>query len=157
MQNNGVTPTFGGYITPVYEGKFFASGCRGFLYSIGVYCKNITPELTGAITVFISQYPSAPPEAVLTLNLKEAAPGITEDVAAVRYVKFKKWWTHDSMFIYMRCNAQSTQFAWDFEQPGDGFLSKDDGVTWEPCPEVYWIQLCMYGQTVAEVEGMSPS
>jgi hypothetical protein len=144
LSNNGATASWEAPSGNERRGKFFPRGCRGFLKSVDVYCKNPSPTTSGAITVYISPHPAMGPVASSSISLGVSA---AEDW---RSVTFNRMWNYDSMFVFAVCSG-SAVYGYDAGTPYDGYASSDAGASWSADNCRRWFRLSLTGETVGDL------
>jgi len=144
ISNNGATPSMTAPGTIARLGKFFPRGCRGFLYSIEVYCDN-PDTVDRRLYVYVSPQPGM--QAIYSGEVYVVAGAS----GAWRSATIRKFWNYDSMFIWVLGETSSyPRIGYDSGSPYDAYQSPD-GVAWEPKSYRYWIRVVMTGQTVGDL------
>lgn len=144
ISNNGTLTSWTYASGTARQGKFFPRGCRGFINTIDVYCKD-AGAAGGTITVYISPHPSMG-------YLYSATVTITASGAAGwRNATFNKMWNYDSIFIWLLSSTNNMQWAIDTSTPYDAFDSSDSGATWAHTDQRRHIRVKMKGETVGDV------
>lgn len=144
LSNNGETPTWTATTGNSRTGKFFPRGCRGFINTINVYCKDAAAA-GGTITVYLSPHPSMGYIASADVTVP------AEGAAAWRSATFNRMWNYDSMFIFIVCSNSNTQFARDTVEDPDQFFSTDSGATWTAESYRSWFRAVMKAMTVGDL------
>ena len=144
LSNNGETPAWHSPTGDVREGKFFPRGCRGFINTIDVYCKNVgaTPRY---MTVYISPHPSM---GYITSAIVTVPAEAAEDW---RSATFNHMWNYDSMFIFVLCSTTDVKIAYDAGAPHDRYQSTDAGATWTAYTDRGWFRAVMKAMTVGDL------
>ena len=125
-------------------GKFFPRGCRGFIHTIDVWCKD-SGDAGGTITVYISPHPSMGYVATATVTVP------AEGAEDWRSATFNRMWNYDSLFIFVVCSSAYIKFGYDSGEPYDRFLSGDAGASWEAKSHRGWFRVVMEGETCGDV------
>ena len=142
---NGIAPdTWAAYTGNTRAGKFFPRGCRGFIFNIGVYCRD-TAAAGGTVTVYIAPFIGA--GALYMENIVVPAGG----GPALRYAAFNIMWEYDSMFIWVVCSNAQTEIGYDSNTPYDAFTSTDIGATWAYLNFRYAFVATMKAMTVGDI------
>ena len=144
LSNNGATPTWIAEVENNRRGKFFPRGCRGFINTIDVYCKD-AGVAGGTITVYISPHPSIGPVAQTYISVPTAGP------PTWRPATFNRMWNYDSMFIFVVCSGVDIQFAHDAGTPLDEYRSLDLAATWVSTNFRSWFRVVMKAMTVGDL------
>jgi len=144
LSNNGITPSWTFAIGDNRHGKFFPRGCRGFIDTIDVYCKD-AGTAGGTITVYISPHPSMGYLASATITVPAAA------APAWRSADFNIMWNYDSLFIFALSSASEMQFGYDEGTPFDNYWSTDAAATWISQDLRVWFRAVYKGQTVGDL------
>jgi len=126
------------------RGKFFPRGCRGFIYQIGVYCRD-TAAAGGTITVYLAPYIGAGYLYSATVTVEAGGD------ATWRFTTLDKMWNYDSMFIFAVCSAAAIQMGYDSDTPHDAFYSSDAGATWVYSSLRFWFRVLIKAQTVGDI------
>lgn len=126
------------------QGKLFPRGCRGFIYTIDVYCKD-DAATGGTMTAYIA--PVIGMGAVASATLTIPAGG----AAAWRSATFNLPWNYDSLFIWVTSSTTNMLYAYDADIPFDHFASADAGVTWTHTDHRLHFRAILKGETVGDV------
>jgi hypothetical protein len=144
LSNNGALSAWANATGSVRRGKFFPRGCRGFLKTVDVYCKD-DYTAGGTITVYISPHPSL--GAVASSTITVPAGG----AEAWRSASFNIMWNYDSLFIWLLSSTQYMLFGFSIGTPYDTYYSSDAGASWSVTDGQYMIRAAMAGETVGDV------
>lgn len=126
------------------RGKFFPRGCRGFIDTIDVYCKD-AGAAGGTISVYITPHPSM--GYIATADVTVPAGG-GEDW---RSANFDRMWNYDSLFIFAVSSSADIQWAYDATEPYDYYFSSDAGASWVHGNFREFFRVIMKGETVGDV------
>lgn len=144
ISNNGVVPAWDWSLnTSSFVGKSFPRGCRGWIDTIDVYCKD-NGVGGGTITVYIA--PNIGMGAITSVVIAVPAGG----AAAWRSASFGRMWNSDSIFIWIVGSTTDMYYAFDAANP-DSFYSTDDGLTWADWINRYWIRIDLKSETIGDV------
>lgn len=144
LSNNGETASWSVETGVNRGGKFFPRGCRGFINTIDVYCKD-AGAAGGTITVYISPHPNM--GYVASANVTVGA-GASADW---RSATFNRMWNYDSLFIFILCSTADMHYGYDTGTPYDNFSSSDSGATWTTADNRRWFRVVMKGETVGDI------
>ena len=144
LSNNGTTAIWVNRTGNDRAGKFFPRGCRGFIETIGVYCKD-AGAAGGTITVYISPHPSMGYIASADVTVE------AEGGAAWRSATFNRMWNYDSMFIFYVDSTADIKDARDAVEKPDWFTSTDAGATWTADTYRGWVRVVMKAMTVGDL------
>lgn len=144
IANNGVTEGWGNCSGGVSRGKFFSCGCRGFINTIDLYCKD-NGAAGGTVTVYLSPYIGAGVVYSATVTIPAAG------AAAWRSATFNKMWTNASLFIFVYGSTSDMVVGYDTGSPPDYFLSENSGATWTGGSYRYDFRAIMMGETCGDV------
>ena len=144
LSNNGATPAWTYATGDSRRGKFFPRGCRGFINTIDVYCKD-AGAAGGTITVYISPHPSMGYVAIADVTVGAGAS------ADWRSATFNRMWNYDSLFIFVLCSSSDINHGYDSGTPYDYYTSSDAGATWATMNYRNWFRAVMKGETVGDV------
>ena len=144
LSNKGTTPTWNYVIGTGRIGKFFPRGCRGFINTIDVYCKDAAAA-GGTITVYISPHPSMGYIATADVTVDAEQP------AQWKSATFNRMWNYDSMFIFVVCSSTLVQFGIDTVENPDQYISTDGGATWTAQDSRPWFRVVMKAMTVGDL------
>ena len=144
LENNGTTAIWVNRTGDNRAGKFFPRGCRGFIETIGVYCKD-AGAAGGTITVYISPHPSMGYIASADVTVPAEGP------ADWRSATFNRMWNYDSMFIFYVDSTADIKDARDSEEKPDWFDSADAGATWTAANYRGWVRAVMKAMTVGDL------
>ena len=144
LSNNGATPSWGPVTGTNRAGKFFPRGCRGFIGTIDVYCKDIGAG-GGTITVYITPHPSMGYVASADVTVPAAGP------AAWRSATFNRMWNYDSLFIFVVSDSANCHIAYDAVEKPDEYTSSDSGATWTAGVNRLWFRAVMKAMTVGDL------
>ena len=144
LSNNGETAGWGWATGDTRQAKFFPRGCRGFLATVPVYCKD-AGAAGGTITVYISPHPSMGYIASADVTVP------AEGSATWRSATFNRMWNYDSLFIFVLSSSVDIQYGLDTGSPYDGYNSTDAGVTWVAYDWRLWIRAVMKAMTVGDL------
>jgi len=144
ISNNGATASWSTETGNSRAAKFFPRGCRGFINTIDVYCKDAAAA-GGTITVYISPHPSMGYFYSADVTVSAGA------VPGWRSATFNKMWNYDSLFIFIVCSVSDIKFGYDSDIPHDNFTSADSGVTWTFSNYRLWFRAVMKGETIGDV------
>jgi len=144
LSNNGATPIWTYQTGAKRIGKFFPRGCRGFISTIDVYCKD-AGTAGGTITVYISPHPTMGYIASATVTVPAGG------AASWRSATFNRMWNYDSLFIFVVSSSTDIQWGVDSGTPQDGWYSTDGGATWTLDPWRHWFRAAIQGMTVGDV------
>ena len=126
------------------KGKFFPRGCRGFINTIDVYCRD-NAAAGGTITVYISPHPSMGYVASATVTIPAGGGD------AWRSATFNRMWNYDSLFTFYLCSNINAVVAYDVGIPYDAYDSADSGATWTHDNARAHVRVIMKGETVGDV------
>lgn len=144
LSNNGATASWRSVVSGSRKGKFFPRGCRGFIDTIDVYCRD-SGVSGGTITVYISPHPEMGETKSATITIPAAG------AASWRSANFDAMWNYDSLFIFVVCSSSDIQFGEDTGTPYDGYHSNDNGETWTHQNYRYWFKAVLKGETVGDL------
>ena len=144
LSNNGETALWQTSTGDTRRGKFFPRGCRGFIKTIDVYCKD-NAAAGGTITVYISPQPSM--GYVASADVTVPAGG----GADWRSATFNRMWNYDSLFIFVLGSTSDMRLGYDDDADPDAYVSADAGVTWAVGLFRSWFRAVMKGETVGDL------
>ena len=144
LSNNGETASWASITGNTRRGKFFPRGCRGFINTIDVYCRD-TGVAGGTITVYLSPHPSMGYIASADVTVD------AEQTAQWKSATFNRMWNYDSMFIFVLCSSSDIEYAYDVGDPHDSFVSTDAGATWSSAGFRDWFRAVMKAMTVGDL------
>ena len=144
LENKGATPSWTNPTGNLRDGKFFPRGCRGFLATIDVYCKD-AGVAGGTITVYISPHPSMGYVASADVTVD------AEQTAQWKSATFNRMWNYDSLFIFVVGSTSDMQHAYDSETPYDAYGSTDAGASWTHVDARRWFRAVMKAMTVGDL------
>lgn len=126
------------------EGKFFPRGCRGFITSIDLYCKD-AGAAGGTITVYLAPFMGA---AYVYSGTVTIGAGATE---AWVNADIKKMWKYDSLFIWTLSSTSDMQIAYDSGPDDDEWVSIDAEVSWARGLNRFWMRVIHEAETVGDL------
>ena len=144
LENNGDTAGFWSITGDARRGKFFPRGCRGFIHTIYVYCKD-AGVAGGTVTVYL--HPHMGIGYIYSATVTVPAAG----AAAWRTAALFKKWDCDSCFISAVCSSSDIQLGNDSGTPYDTWTSTDAGASWSSENYRYWFKLGIDAQTVGDL------
>jgi len=144
VSNNGITPTWRAGDAVTAWGKFFPRGMRGWLEEIAIYCQD-TAAAGGNIIINLSPYPES--GILYTRTLPVPVGG----APAWRGFNFRLFWNYDSMYIWWYTVTVAVQYAYDTEQPFDGWRGRINTQAWQPENARPWVRALMAGETPGDV------
>lgn len=142
--NKGPTPSWGSQTGDNRRAKFFPRGCRGFIETIDVYCKD-DGEAGGTITVYLSPHPNMGYVASADVTVGAGAGPF------FRSATLNRMWNYDSLFIFVVCSSADIKYGYDIGEPRDSFASSDAGATWTRENARNWFQAVMLAETVGDL------
>lgn len=144
MSNDGAEYGYVSSTGTTRRGKWFPRGCRGFIESIEVECKD-GEAAGGTITVYIAPYIGA--GYLYSAEITVPAGGGLEWRSAI----FRKMWKYDSMLIFVLSSTSDMVFSYDYNAPYDRMRSTDSGLTWRSYDGRNYFRVTMKGQTVGDL------
>jgi hypothetical protein len=144
ISNNG---TASGWTHPtgdVRRGKFFPRGCRGFITTIDLYCRD-AGAAGGTITVYLSPHPSM---GYLYSADVTVPAGAGSDW---RSATFNVMWNYDSFFVFILASSAQMETAFDADTPYDYYLSDDAGATWTTDDYRLHARVVMKGESIGDL------
>jgi hypothetical protein len=144
LSNNGADVTWDNWATgDNRRSKFFPRGCRGFIQSIDLWCRDPATG-GGTIYVYVAPYPGVGAVYSGTITVPSAG------AEAWRAWELAKFWNYDSMFIWWYITG-SVEYGRDNDAPNDAIRSVDAGATWIVEQLRFWARVIMVGETCGDV------
>ena len=144
LSNNGATPSYTDAIGNNRWGKFFPRGCRGFINTIDLWCRNLV-DYEGTIYVYLSPFPGM--GYVYTANITVEASGWP----AWRSATFNKMWQYDSLCIFCYMSNANVDVGFDSGSPQDAWWTTNAGISWAASAYRIWMRAIYKGETIGDL------
>lgn len=144
ISNNGATQEMFNPADAYDVCKFFPRGCRGYIKSIELYCKDDTGT-GGEIKIYLS--PTIGSGYLYTVDFEYYGSTVGE----WRTAAFDIFWNYDSLFIRIDHGGADIDLARDDETPHDTYITDDKGLTFTVWDYRAWFRVVYKGQTVGDL------